>query len=92
MHRGRRDDRVREPKAATYRSDKSDGPTAGTETVDPLAWQTGHLALFTRYGGVPRRIRVDNVTTAVASGAGPTAVLNAAFTTFARACGFAVDP
>ncbi len=60
--------------------------------MDPLAWQTGHLALFTRYGGVPRWIRVDNLKTAVASGAGPTAVLNAAFTTFARACGFAVDP
>lgn len=61
-------------------------------TMDQLAWQTGHLALFTRYGGVPRWIRVDNLRTAVASGAGPTAVLNAAFRTFARACGFAVDP
>lgn len=60
--------------------------------MDQLAWQTGHLALFTRYGGVPRWIRVDNLKTAVASGAGPTAVLNAAFTTFARTCGFAVDP
>lgn len=60
--------------------------------VDQLAWQTGHVALFTRYGGVPRWIRVDNLKTAVASGAGPTAVLNAAFTTFARACGFAIDP
>ena len=60
--------------------------------MDQLAWQTGHVALFTRYGGVPRWIRVDNLKTAVASGAGPTAVLNAAFTTFARACGFAVDP
>jgi transposase len=59
---------------------------------DQLAWQSGHLALFMRYGGVPRWIRVDNLKTAVASGAGPTAVLNAAFTTFARACGFAVDP
>jgi len=60
--------------------------------MDQLAWQTGHLSLFTRYSGVPRWIRVDNLKTAVASGAGPTAVLNAAFTTFARACGFAVDP
>jgi transposase len=61
-------------------------------TMDQLAWQTGHLALFTRYGGVPRWIRVDNLKTAVASGAGPTAVLNAAFATFARTCGFVVDP
>jgi hypothetical protein len=57
-----------------------------------LAWQTGHLALFTRYGGVPLWVRIDNLKTAVASGAGPTAVLSPAFATFARTCGFAVDP
>ena len=28
----------RAARAVTYRSDKSDGPTAGTETVDPLAF------------------------------------------------------
>jgi transposase len=61
-------------------------------SMDQLAWQTGHLALFRRYGGVPPWIRVDNLKTAVATGAGPTAVLNAAFSTFARACGFTVDP
>jgi transposase len=57
-----------------------------------LAWQTGHLALFQRYEGVPLWIRIDNLKTAVAHGAGPTAVLTPAFTTFARECGFAVDP
>ncbi len=57
-----------------------------------LAWQSGHVALFTRYGGVPFWVRIDNLKTAVASGAGPTAVLTPAFTTFARTCGFAVDP
>ena len=40
-----------------------------------LAWQTGHLALFRRYGGVPLWIRIDNLKTGVGSGAGPTAVL-----------------
>lgn len=57
-----------------------------------LAWQTGHLALFTRYGGVPLWVRIDNLKTGVASGAGPTAVLTPAFATFARTCGFGVDP
>jgi transposase len=57
-----------------------------------LAWQTGHLALFRRYGGVPLWVRIDNLATAVARGAGPTAVISEAFRTFARACGFEVDP
>ncbi len=57
-----------------------------------LAWQTGHLALFARYGGVPLWVRIDNLKTGVASGAGPTAVLAPAFATFARTCGFGVDP
>jgi hypothetical protein len=57
-----------------------------------LAWQAGHLALFTRYGGVPLWVRIDNLKTGVASGAGPTAVLTPAFATFARTCGFGVDP
>lgn len=57
-----------------------------------LAWQTGHLALFARYGGVPLWVRIDNLKTGVASGAGPSAVLTPAFATFARTCGFGVDP
>lgn len=57
-----------------------------------LAWQTGHLALFARYGGVPLWVRIDNLKTGVASGAGPTAVVTPAFATFARTCGFGVDP
>lgn len=61
-------------------------------TMTQLAWQTGHLALFTRYGGVPLWVRIDNLATGVASGAGPTAVISTAFQTFARTCGFAVDP
>lgn len=61
-------------------------------TMTQLAWQTGHLALFTRYGGVPLWVRIDNLKTGVASGAGPTAVITPAFQTFARTCGFSVDP
>lgn len=60
--------------------------------MDQLAWQSGHVALFRRYGGVPLWVRIDNLKTAVASGAGPTAVLTPAFETFARTCGFTIDP
>jgi transposase len=63
-----------------------------SRTLNQLAWQSGHLALFRRYGGVPLWIRFDNLKTAVAAGAGPTAVLNRAFVAFARSCGFQVDP
>jgi transposase len=61
-------------------------------SMTQLAWQSGHVAIFTRYGGVPMWVRVDNLKTAVARGAGPTAVINPAFATFATLCGFAVDP
>lgn len=61
-------------------------------SLSQLAWQSGHLALFRRYGGVPLWVRIDNLKTAVASGAGATAVLTPAFQTFARTCGFQVDP
>jgi transposase len=61
-------------------------------TMTQLAWQTGHLALFQRYGGVPLWVRIDNLKTGVARGAGGSAIINPAFATFARSCGFAVDP
>lgn len=56
-----------------------------------VAWQTGHLAMFARYGGVPGWVRIDNLKTGVAHGAGPTAVFNRAFAIFAWTCGFALD-
>lgn len=60
-------------------------------TMTALAWQTGHLALFQRYGGVPLWVRIDNLRTAVATGAGPTGVLTPSFAVFARTVGFGVD-
>ncbi|MEN8184277.1 MAG: IS21 family transposase [Myxococcota bacterium] len=57
-----------------------------------LDWQAGHLGLFERYGGVPLWVRIDNLKTGVARGAGPTAVLNGTYEAFARQCGFEVDP
>jgi transposase len=63
-----------------------------SEDQSQLAWHTGHLALFERYGGVPLWVRIDNLKTGVASGAGPTAVLNRSYKVFARTCGFEIDP
>jgi transposase len=57
-----------------------------------LAWHTGHMGLFERYGGVPLWVRIDNLKTGVASGAGPNAVLNRSYEIFARTCGFEIDP
>lgn len=57
-----------------------------------VAWQAGHAALFQSYGGVPRVVRIDNLKTAVAAGAGPSAVFTPAFQAFATSCGFTIDP
>lgn len=57
-----------------------------------LAWHTGHLALFRRYGGVPLWVRIDNLKTGIARGAGPSAVLNRSYAVFARDCRFEIDP
>ncbi len=63
-----------------------------SRVANQLAWHAGHLALFERYGGVPLWVRIDNLKTGVARGAGPTAVVNASYRVFARECGFDVDP
>lgn len=63
-----------------------------SRACDQLAWHTGHVELFRRYGGVPLWVRIDNLATGVSSGAGPTAVLNTTYARFARQCGFEVDP
>lgn len=61
-------------------------------SCDQLAWHTGHVELFRRYGGVPLWVRIDNLKTGVASGAGPTAVLNRLYERFARQLRFEFDP
>src|SRR5690554_6897292 len=63
-----------------------------SRTADQLAWHTGHLELFRRYGGVPLWVRIDNLKTGVAKGAGASAVLNRSYEIFGRECGFEVDP
>ena len=63
-----------------------------SEDQSQLAWHTGHLELFGRYGSVPLWVRIDNLKTSVARGAGPTVVLNRSYEVFARTCGFEIDP
>ena len=62
-----------------------------SEDQTQLSWHTGHHELFGRYEGVPLWVRIDNAKTAVARGAGPTAVLNRSYEAYARMCGFGVD-
>ena len=62
-----------------------------SEDQTQLSWHTGHHELFGRYEGVPLWVRIDNTKTAVARGAGPTAVLNRSYEAYARMCGFGVD-
>ncbi|MCY4626384.1 MAG: hypothetical protein OXE58_02300 [Acidobacteria bacterium] len=62
-----------------------------SEDQTQLSWHTGHHELFGRYAGIPLWVRVDNTKTAVARGAGPTAVLNRSYEAYARMCGFGVD-
>ncbi len=73
----------RRAKAVTYRSDKSDGPTAGTETVDPLEFLARVLVhipdkgqVTTRYDGwYANRPRGMRGTAATAAAAVPPAIV-----------------
>jgi transposase len=62
-----------------------------SEQCDLLAWMTVHNGAFARLGGVPASVRIDNVKTAVVSGAGPWGELHPAYRAYARSVGFHVD-
>lgn len=57
-----------------------------------LWWLTGHNQAFTRLGGIPWTVRIDNLKTGVAWGAGPWARLQEGYASYARQLGFVVDP
>ena len=59
---------------------------------DMLSWIHCHNEALRRLGGVPLTIRIDNLKTGVSSGAGPTAVLNAGYESYARQMGYVIDP
>jgi transposase len=59
--------------------------------MDQLAWQHAHTEAFRRLGGVPAVLRIDNLKTGVAWGAGPWGEVNAAYQSYARSLGFHID-
>ncbi len=59
---------------------------------DLLAWLECHNRALTWLGGVPASIRIDNLKTGVAQGAGAWAVLHPGYASYARQLGFIIDP
>ena len=62
-----------------------------SERADQLAWLHVHNEALCRLGGVAAVMRVDNVKTAVARGAGPWGEINKTYREYARAMRFHVD-
>ena len=58
---------------------------------DMLLWQACQVACFQRLGGVPAVLRIDNVKTAIAKGAGAWGVINETYRRFAAQLRFHVD-
>jgi len=59
--------------------------------MDQLSWHQVHNEALRRLGGVPAVLRIDNLKTGVAQGAGPWGEVNPAYQAYARAVGFHVD-
>jgi transposase len=59
--------------------------------MDQVAWHTVHNEGFRRLGGIPAVLRMDNLKTAIARGAGPWGEVNQAYRSYSRAVGFHVD-
>jgi transposase len=62
-----------------------------SERMDQLSWHLAHNEALRRLGGVPAVLRIDNLKTGVARGAGPWGEVNQAYRAYARAVGFHVD-
>jgi transposase len=59
--------------------------------MDQLSWHKAHNLALQRLGGVPAVLRIDNLKTGIAHGAGPWGEVNDAYRAYARALGFHVD-
>mgnify|MGYP001442256296 FL=1 len=57
-----------------------------------LSWLEAPNRALSFFGGVPYNLRIDNLKTGVKSGAGPWAVLNDSYRSYAEQVGFQVDP
>ncbi|MGE5717038.1 MAG: IS21 family transposase, partial [Acidobacteriota bacterium] len=62
-----------------------------SERMDQLAWHHAHNEAFRRLGGVPAVVRIDNLKTGIAAGAGPWGRVNPAYRSYARCVGFHID-
>jgi len=62
-----------------------------SESEDQVSWLACHNGAFTRLGGVAAVNRIDNVKTALASGAGPWGTIHPTYRAYARTLGFHVD-
>jgi transposase len=59
---------------------------------DLLSWLDCHNRALVWLGGVPATVRIDNLKTGVAEGAGAWAVLNQGYASYAKQLGFIIDP
>jgi transposase len=59
--------------------------------MDQLNWHTAHNEALRRLGGVPAVLRIDNLETGIARGAGPWGEINEAYRAYARVVAFHVD-
>lgn len=59
--------------------------------MDQLSWHHAHNEALRRLEGVPAVMRIDNLKTGVAHGAGPWGEVNTAYRAYARSVGFHVD-
>jgi transposase len=59
--------------------------------MDQLAWHHAHTEAFRRLGGIAAVVRIDNLKTGVAQGAGPWGEFNPAYRSYARGLGFHID-
>src|SRR4051812_2693527 len=59
--------------------------------MDQLSWHQAHNEALRRLGGSPAVLRIDNLKTGVAHGAGPWGEINQSYRAYASAVGFHVD-
>jgi len=59
--------------------------------MDQITWHHAHNEALKRLGGVPAVLRIDNLKTGIASGAGPSGEINASYAAYAKALRFHVD-
>lgn len=59
--------------------------------MEQISWHHAHNEALKRLQGLPAVIRIDNLKTGIASGAGPTGEINAAYAAYAKALRFHVD-